>query len=66
MTAAPADGGAAERVLEAAGFKPDQARDIAARIRERVAALPPPTDELRAQLRALLDMSQEVPGRGAA
>jgi hypothetical protein len=67
MTAAPADGGgAAERVLEAAGFKPDQAREIAARIRERVGALPPPTDEQRAQLRALLDMSQEVPGRGAA
>ena len=62
MTAAPADGGgAAERVLEAAGFKPDQAREIAARIRERVAALPPPTVEQRAQLRALLDMSQEVP-----
>lgn len=67
MSAAPADdGGAVERRLEAAGFPPGQARELADRIREEVAAWPPPTAEQLAQLRALLDMSQEEPGHGAA
>jgi hypothetical protein len=66
MSAAPADDGAVERRLEAAGFPPGQAREHADRIREEVAAWPPPTAEQLAQLRALLDMSQEEPGRGAA
>jgi hypothetical protein len=67
MSAAPADdGGAVERRLEAAGFPPGQARELADRIREEVAAWPPPTAEQLAQRRALLDMSQEEPGRGAA
>lgn len=59
MSAAPADdGGAIERTLEAAGFPPGQARELAVRIREEVAALPPPTAEQLAHLRVLLDMSQ--------
>jgi hypothetical protein len=66
VTAVPADDGAVERRLQAAGFPSGQARELAARIREEVAAWPPPTDEQRAQIRGLLDMSQEVPGRGAA
>jgi hypothetical protein len=60
MSAAPADdGGAAERRLEAAGFPPGQVQELAAEIREEVAALPPPTAEQRAQLRALLDQRCE-------
>ena len=71
MTAAgrPADvdrDAACARRLEAAGFRPGQARELAARIREEVSALPPPGEELLEQLRALLDLSGEVPGRGAA
>jgi hypothetical protein len=60
------DGGAVERMLEAAGFPPGHVQELAAKIREEVAALPPPTAEQRARLRALLDTSQEEPGRGAA
>ena len=58
--------GAVERRLEAAGFSPGQVQELAAKIREEVAALPPPTAEQLAHLRALLDMSQDEPGRGAA
>jgi hypothetical protein len=65
VTAVPADDdGAVERVLETAGFKPDRARELAARIREEVKSWPPLSGEQREQLKALLDMSQEVPGGG--
>lgn len=66
MSAAPAgDGGAVERMLEAAGFPPAQIPELAARIREDVRRAPPPTPELLAQLAVLLDLSGEV-RRGAA
>jgi hypothetical protein len=46
MSAVQADDGSAiERRLEAAGFPPGQAQELAAEIREEVAALPPPTAE---------------------
>jgi transcription elongation GreA/GreB family factor len=66
IVSAADDGDATERALEAAGFPPGQARELADRIREEVAAWPPPTAEQLARLRALLDMSQDEPGRGAA
>ena len=66
MTGERDDRGASERRLEAAGFPPRQAREIAAQIREEIAAWPPPTAEQLAHLCALLGLSGEEPGRGAA
>ena len=49
------------RTLEAAGFPPGQARDLAARIREEVRRWPPLSDEQRDRLRALLDCGDGDP-----
>jgi len=43
--------------LEAAGFPPDQAAELDARIRAEVATWPRFTDEQRAELAGLLDLS---------
>ena len=68
MTAqADADRDAARaRRLEAAGFPPGQARELAVQIREEVRALGPPSPELLEEIYELLGVSGQEPGRGAA
>lgn len=57
---------AVARMLEAAGFPPGQAREMATQMREEVSALGPPSPELLEEIYELLGVSGEVPGRGAA
>ena len=67
MSAAPTgDHDAVTRTLEAGGFPPGQAQELATRIREEVSTRPPLTARQLEQLRVLLDPSGEEPGRGAA
>ena len=56
----------AARLLADRGFPARQIPAVAASIAADVRAAPPPSQELLDRLRALFDMSQEVPGRGAA
>ena len=56
---------AVARMLEAAGFPPGQARELAAQIRREVRALGPPSPELLEEIYELLGVSGDD-RRGAA